>query len=231
MRKQLTCIAAIAGVAVLATGCVTPYSPVPVATHFSTSEQKKLQASAHWTAITEHIEKQLVPALANGPRGALYVQPLQGTPFTRAVTGQLMTSLVNDGYIVAKTPRDSLKVEVDTQVVAFSGDRPQYKYHGERSALVAGVWALTEVGHTALGLATAAIIADDAYGWFRSQFSSSDTPKTEIIVTVSVSDDQRYYARQTSVYYTIDSDRSLYETVPLPAEQPVKTFAVRGEAK
>lgn len=224
-------IAAIVGVTVLATGCATPYSPVPVATHFPTSEQQKLQAGAHWTAITGHIEKQLLPALNNIPRGALYVQPLQATPFTRAVAGQLMTSLVNDGYVVAKTPHDALKVEVDTQVVAFSGDRPQYKYHGERSALVAGVWALTEVGHTALGLATAAIFADDAYAWFRSQFSSGDTPKTEIIVTVAVSDDQRYYARQTSVYYTVDSDRRLYETAPLPPAQPVKTFAVIGEAK
>lgn len=222
MREQLSRIVAIVGVTVAVTGCVTPYSPVPVATHFPTSEQQKLQAAAHWTAISEHIEKQLLPALKNSPRGALYVQPLQGTPFTRTVVGQLMTSLVNDGYVVAKTPNDALKVEVDTQVVAFSGDRPQYKYHGERSALVAGVWALTEVRHTALGLATAAIVADDAYGWFRSQFSSSDTPKTEIIVTVAVSDDRRYYARQTSVYYTVDSDRWLYEAAPL------KTFAITG---
>lgn len=231
MREQLSRIAAVVGVTVAATGCVTPYSPVPVATHFPTSEQQKLQAAAHWTAIAEHIEKQLVPALNNSPRGALYVQPLQGTPFNRTVVGQLMTSLVNDGYVVAKTSHDALKVEVDTQVVAFSGDRPQYKYHGERSALVAGVWALTEVNHTALGLATAAVVADDAYAWFRSQFSSSDTPKTEIIVTVAVSDEQRYYARQTSVYYTVDSDRWLYETPPLPAAQPVKTFAITGDAK
>lgn len=231
MREQIGRIAAIVGVSVVATGCVTPYSPAPVATHFPTSEQQKLQAAAHWTAITEHIEKQLVPALDKGPRGALYVQPLQGTPFTRAVVGQLMTSLVNDGYVVAKTPRDALKVEIDTQVVAFSGDRPQYKYNGERSALVAGVWALTEVHHTALGLATAAVFGEDAYAWFRSQFSSGDTPKTEIIVTVAVSDDQRYYARQTSVYYTVDSDRRLYETAPLPVAQPVKTFAITGDAK
>jgi hypothetical protein len=231
MREQLGRIAAIVGLTVLATGCATPYSPVPVATHFPTSQQQKLQAAAHWTAITEHVEKQLVPALNNGSNRALYVQPLQDTPFNRAVAGQLMTSLVNDGYVVAKTPDGALTVEVDTQVVAFSGDRPQYKYHGERSALVAGVWALTEVHHTALGLATAAIFADDAYGWFRSQFSSGATPKTEIIVTVAVSDDQRYYARKTSVYYTVDSDRWLYETAPLPTAQPMKRFAITGDAK
>lgn len=231
MREQLSRTAAIVGVAVLAAGCATPYSPVPVATHFPTSEQQKLQAAAHWTAITEHIEKQLVPALNNGPRRALFVQPLQGSPFDRAVAGQLMTSLVNGGFVVAKTPQDALKVEVDTQVVAFSGHRPQYKFNGERSTLVAGVWALTEVHHTGLGLATAAIFAGDAYAWFRSQFASSDTPKTEIIVTVAVSDDQRYYARQTSVYYTVDSDRGLYEGAPLSAAQLVKTFAVAGDAK
>ena len=119
MREQLGRTAAIVGVAVLAAGCATPYSPVPVATNFPTSEQQKLQAAAHWMAITEHIEKQLVPALNNSPRRALFVQPLRGSPFERAVAGQLMTSLVNGGFVVAKTPDDALKVEVDTQVVAF----------------------------------------------------------------------------------------------------------------
>ena len=71
----------------------------------------------------------------------------------------------------------------------------------------------------------------DAYRWFTAQFAPGDTPKTEMIVTVSVADEQRYYARNTSVYYTNDEDLSLYdaalaEKLAAPV-QPSKTFAVK----
>ena len=214
--------------ALLLTGCTTPYSPVPVATHFNSTEQARLQAAAHWRAISAHIERQLSPALRSSPRLPLYVQPLQGTPFNRAVASQMITSLVNDGYVVSKSPDAPLKVEIDTQVVEFSADRPQYKFSGERSALVAGAWAITSVDHSTLGLVSAAIAAQDAYAWFRSQFSPEATPQTEIIVTVSVSDEARYYARYTTVYYTTDSDRLLYDVAPVPRPQPSKSFAVTG---
>ena len=87
-----------------------------------------------------------------------------------------------------------------------------------------GAWVLTDLDHTVEWLATAAIFAEDAYSWFRSQFATGDTPKTEIVVNLSLADDARYYARTTSVYYTTDSDRALYDA----AAQPTRTFAVRN---
>lgn len=232
MNKTFSRAGAALAAALLATGCAMPYSPVPVATNFASTQQAKLQAAAHWTAISQHIEKQLAPALKNSPRRPLYVSALQATPFSQAVASQLTTSLVNDGYVVAKTPDAALTVEIDTQVVAFAADRPQYKFAGERSALVAGLWVLTEIEHTAQWFATVAIAGQDAYSWFHSQFAAGATPKTEIIVTVGVSDEQRYYARSTSVYYTTDSDRSLYQLAPPPPPprpQPVKSFVVKGD--
>jgi hypothetical protein len=220
---MLTRAGMAAASALLVTGCAVPYNGAPIATNPATTYQAKLQAAGHWSAMARHMERELEPALRNTPKRPLYVKPLEPTPFNQAVASQLMTSLVNDGYVVAKTPAGALNVEITTQVVEFSPNRPQYRSNGERTALVAGLWVLTDIQpHTAAWLASVAIAGRDAYDWFRSEFASGATPKTEIIVNVGVSDEQRYYARYTSVYYTVDSDRSLYQ-------QLSKSIAVRGD--
>lgn len=215
---------ALAG-ALLVAGCAVPYSPAPVATNFPSTQQAKLQAAAHWGVIARHMVKELGPTLKVNARRAFYVAPMQGSTFSKAAATHLVTALVNEGYAVVKNPEPGvLKLELDTQVVAFSAKRPQYKFAGERTALVAGAWVLTGIDHTIEWLASAAIATEDAYSWFRSQFATGATPRTEIVVTLSVADEQRYYARTTSVYYTVDEDRALYDA----AFQPSKTFAVRG---
>jgi hypothetical protein len=212
----------------LMAGCAVPYSPAPLATNYPSSTQAKAQAAAHWVAITSHIEKELLPTLKSSPNRRLYVAPAQASAFNQALTGQLITALVNDGQLVAKTAAGALTVDIDTQVVEFSSHRPQYKFSGERTALAAGAWVITGVQHTPAWIATVAIAGQDAYSWFHSAFAPGDTPKTEIIVTVSVSDEQRYVARSTSVYYVTDSDRSLYGEVPMRSQPTSKTFTVRG---
>ncbi|TFW36147.1 hypothetical protein [Massilia horti] len=232
MRRQLLGRAvAPCTAALLLAGCAFPYSPAPVVTNFRTIHQEKVLAAAHWKAISAHIEQQLSPALRNAPRLPLYVQPVQATPFNQALASQMITSLVNDGFVVSKMPEGALLVEIDTQAVEFSRNRPQYKTTGEHSALAAGLWVLTDIqSHTPQWFATAAIFTQDAYKWFQSQFATGETPKTEILISVGVSSEQRYYARSTSVYYTSDSDRTLYQVEP-PKVQLVKSFAVKGEGR
>ncbi|MCC2970655.1 hypothetical protein [Massilia sp. IC2-476] len=211
--------------AILTAGCAVPYSPAPVATNFPSTQQAKLQAAAHWGVIARHMASQLGPSLKVNARRPLYVTSQQSSAFAQGVSAHLVTALVYDGYTVVKVPdANTLRIELDTQVVAFSPKRPQYKFAGERTALVAGAWVLTGIDHSIEWLATAAIAGQDAYAWFRSQFATGDTPQTEIIVNLSLADDARYYARVTSVYYTTDSDRALYDA----AFQPSKTFAVRN---
>lgn len=211
--------------ALLAAGCAVPYSPAPVATNFPSTQQAKLQAAAHWGVIARHMAGQLAPSLKVNAQRPLYVRTQQSSPFAQGVGAHLVTALVNQGYTVVKVPdANTLRIELDTQVLAFSSKRPQYKFSGERSALVAGAWVLTGIEHTVQGLASAVIAGQDAYAWFRSQFAPGATPKTEIIVNLSLADDSRYYARSTAVYYTSDSDRALYDA----AFQPSRTFAVRN---
>ncbi|MET3131884.1 hypothetical protein AAKU55_002152 [Oxalobacteraceae bacterium GrIS 1.11] len=205
--------------ALFLSGCAAPYSPAPPGADFPAAAQAKLQAASHWNAISAHIEKQLLPALQKSPNLPLYVDTPQASAFNQAMAKQLITSLVNDGYVVSKTAHAALRVDIDTQVLEFSARRPQYT--GQRSTLVDGAWTIS--GSQATQADT------DTFSWFHAVFGSGETPKTEIVVTISISDERRYYARTSAVYYVTDSDRQLYQVAP-PAPDPhlMKSFTVKG---
>ena len=196
-------------------GCATPYSEAPLATNFPTNKQPKLQAAAHWNVIAGDVAKQISVGLKD--KRPLFVnQSSVKTAFEHAFTNDLISALVTDGYTVLKSPAaGALSVNVDTQAVLFSANRPQYNYAGLATALTAGVWALHGARATAAAAASAGVVTADAYFWFRSEFATGATPQTEIIVTTSISDASQYLFRSTSVYYVADSDQELYQATPL----------------
>ncbi|GJI92176.1 hypothetical protein RugamoR1_53390 [Rugamonas sp. R1(2021)] len=227
-----TAMALGAAAALLLAGCASRYTPTPLAANFPTTKQAKLQAAYHWGVISDSIEKRVVAELKKSPPRPVFInEPRDPSAFQRALSTQLTTSLVNDGYVVTRSPAGSLKIDMDVQAVTFTANRPQYRYHGERAVLGTGVWLLSEIeAPVVLNLAVAAG-AWDSYDWFNAQFAPGATPKTEIIVTVSVSDQFRYVARNTSAYYVADSDRILYGIVDPEPEEPKLTrlFKVRGD--
>jgi hypothetical protein len=225
-----TAMALAAGI--LLAGCASRYTPTPLAANFPVTKQAKLQAAYHWGVISDSIEKRVVLELKKSPPRPVYInEPKEPSAFQRALAAQLTTSLVNDGYVVSRSPAGSLRVDLDVQTVTFTADRPQYRYHGDKTILAGGVWLLSEIDAGALFNVAAGAGALDTYQWFNSQFAPGDTPKTEIIVTVSVSDQYRYLARSTSAYYVADTDRVLYGIVDPKPEEPkiTRTFQVRGD--
>jgi hypothetical protein len=209
----------------------TPYSPAPVASNFPTSNQYTLQAAAHWGAIAQHIEKSLAADLKKSPPRPFYIAepPPQASPFQRALAAQLVSALVRDGHVVSRTPAGSLKVDIDVQAYTFSPGRSQFRYPGEPTAITAGVLALTAV-EPVVGV-LAGVAAFDAYQYQHAKFTAGATPQTELLVTVSVSDQYRYYARNSTAYYVADGDRSLYGIPPdVPVEAKLmKTYQVKGD--
>ncbi len=215
--------------AALLAGCaVPPYSPTPLATNFPTSEQSKLQAAAHWGAIAKHLEARLLEDMKKGPQRPFFIhENPQATPFQRALTTQIISSLVNDGYVVSRAPAGALRIDLDVQALTFTADRPQYRPSFTNNMIANGVWVASRQDPTAKS---------------RSAFAPGDTPRTELIITVSVSDQYRYYARSTNAYYVSDDDRNLYgikEALP-PANataasavaaspQLTTSFAVKGD--
>lgn len=228
MKKSLT---AAAAAALLATACATPYAPAPLATNFEASKQHKLQAAAHWNTIAQDVAAKLSARLPENT-ALLVNQQADASPFERAFTGQLITALIDAGHPVMRTPEGALRVGVETQAVPFSADRPQYRYAGAATTLGAGLWVLYDiVEYASNGPAKAAMLAlggADAYAWFQSEFASGGTPAMEIIVNTSVTDANRYLARNTSVYYVDDADQSLYMSRARSAQPITRTFQVVG---
>ena len=225
-----TALALAAGM--LLAGCASRYSPTPIPANFAITKQAKLQAAYHWGVIADNIEKRVAAELIKSPPRPVYIaEPKDASPFQRALAVQLATSLVNDGHVVSRTPAGSLRVELDVQALTFSVDRPQNRFYGEKTALAGGVLALSVLDAGAAFNVAAGVGALDGHQWLNSQFAPGDTPKTEIIVTVSVSDQYRYLARNTSAYYVADTDRVLYGIVDPQPEEPkiTRTFQVRGD--
>lgn len=206
-------------------GCATRYTPAPLAANFPTTKQAKLQATYHWGIVANAIERQLAAQLKKTPTRPVFINvPADPNPFQRALATQLTTSLVNDGFTVARAPAGALKIDLDVQTLTFAANRRQYNsYFGQRVPLADGVWMAQEL--------TAPRLENEPLDPLDSEYAPGATPRTEIIVTISVSDQYRYLARSTSAYYVADADYALYGIVdPEPENtQLTRVFKVRGD--
>jgi hypothetical protein len=206
-------------------GCATRYTPAPLAANFPTTKQAKLQATYHWGIVANAIERQLAAQLKKTPTRPVFINvPADPNPFQRALATQLTTSLVNDGFTVARTPAGALKIDLDVQTLTFAANRRQYNsYFGQRVPLADGVWMAQEL--------TAPRVENEPLDPLDSEYAPGATPRTEIIVTISVSDQYRYLARSTSAYYVADADYALYGIVdPEPENTKLtRVFKVRGD--
>lgn len=242
-------LAALGAVGVLIAGCAhdpgihtdtprttAPYGETPVASNFQKTSQYKLQAGQHWLAIADDTGRWILGALKKNracPRrsdkcATLYVEPpTPVTEFSRAFHSQLITTLVNQQVAVSKTTDAALTVNIDVQPVLFTANRPQYRYAGTPVELAPGIWAIRDVTTTTPPNTTGVPPKVDALHWFRSEFAAGQTPRAEVLITTSISDQNRYLARTTAVYYVADSDFSLYNheicsLFELCAADPVK---------
>ncbi len=215
--------------ALVATGCVTPYSGTPTATNFETTSQHKLQAAAHWGVISNDLTNKIKTNMAStvSKEQPIYVSSTATSAFNHAIVGEIIASLVTDGYNVVKTPKNAVSVEIETQVLQFSANRWQARKAGIPTLLATGVWALAEASATAAGAATAIIATADTASYFNSENAAGATPQTEIIINVSASNDNRFLAVTRGTYYVSDSDRGLYQAAQSRAIQ-TKEFSVRG---
>ena len=203
---------------------------VPIASNFASSRQLKLQAAEHWRRAALNSADALVKSLQAGgaclPKTGcmtLYVRrscETSGcvarscdTVFNNAFHAEFVTALVGLGYPVSATPVvGATLIDIDVQAVAFSANRPQYRYAGRPVEIGPGLWALSDSGSLidAQGNTAARTSGFDA-NWFRTEFAAGPTPRNELVITVSATSPQNVYlARNTRVYYTSDADSSHY---------------------
>lgn len=224
-RLVMTAAMAAATLAGLA-GC--SHAPIPVAENFPYTSQLKVRSAGHWDAVAQHVVANTLARL--GPAGdagqPIQVKlPAQPSTFDRAFRELLITRMVNQGKTVVEREDAPFKVTYEAQVIRHNSDRP-HLIPGVFTAVTAGVYFAHYLGvHAHRDAAMAgglgyAAIADLA----RSQYSGGPT-HTEVILTTTIMQGDRYVARNTDVYYVEDSDATLFQVVRGPATREYKVVS------
>lgn len=207
--------------------CVTPYSETPTAKNFAATPQAKLQAASHWAIITNDLSQKIQSQMEGkvDKDQPIFISAKNISPFNQTVVNELISTLVASGFNVVKSPENTTKINVDTQVLKFSANRLQARMVGIPTALTAGVWAIAEAGVSGTGagaIATALVGGAEALSYMNSDKASGATPQTEIITNISVEDSNRYLAVSRGTYYVSDTDKWLYQAVE------TQNFSVKG---
>ncbi len=207
-------------------GC--SHAPIPVAENFPYTAQKKVRSAGHWDAVAGHVASSTLTRLAqtSAADSALQVVlPASPTAFDRAFRELLITRLVNDGKTVVERDDAPVKVSYQAQVVRHNSGRPHF-VPGLFTAITSGVYVAHYLGvkaHQDAALAGGlgyAVIADVA----SSQYTGGPT-HTEIILTTTIMQGDRYLVRNTDVYYIEDSDATLFQTVRGPVSREYKVVS------
>ncbi len=214
------------------TGCATRYADVPSPTRYPNEDQLKIRAARHWQLISEHFAKQMTTTLKDKLNGrALYIpEPGGEQPFVGGFRELLITSLVAQGMPVSTVPDGALVADVRYSIYAFSPNRAAAtRFYGEYTALTAGLFAVGGVlslpgnQHHPADVAAAVlttIAGVEAMDWIHGEevgharFAEGPVPQSEILLTVSVADNNRIISRQSSIYYTVDKEVGLYWNKP-----------------
>lgn len=221
--------ATVIAVALTTAGCA---SQVPVAETYPVSYQKKAKAAHHWDVLASDVVSQTEASLekVNYLDGrALYVMPpREKTVFNQAFGNFLTTQLVNRGLPVTPNPAGAVTVQYETQVVQHHSDRPNYA-PGTLTALTAGVLVARDIAlHASTGSQIAGGMALVALSDVGLGHLAGGPTKTEVIVTTSITADDRFVMRKSDIYYLEDVDADLF-MVPQPAPSPVKRWRVVGK--
>ena len=209
-------------------GCAPRYADVPAPTRFENSVQQKLQAAQHWQVIADHFARNIAEDLRkNGNQRALHVATPGGEQaFVEGFRELLITALVAQGLPVSTDARDALTVDVRYSIYRFNPQRAQNTYYyGEATALGAGLWALGAVASADISASAsltaglkvlAAAAGIDGFAWLHQEalgngrYASGPVPRSEILLTTSITDRSRIISRRTNIYYATDEDRALY---------------------
>lgn len=199
-------------------GCA---SPAPVAENFPLSYQKVARTAHHWDVVADDVVAQTLDAIGRLPQlqgRALTVTPTRNTAFNTAFREFMITHLVSSGAQVGvcRTAKASghgfqaegaeVQVHYDTQLIVHGKDVPNYA-PGRFTALAAGVAVMRNAwldNETNAALLAAGALADLGLG------HAARPPRTEIIVTTSITDQNRFVARKSDIYYVPDADARLF---------------------
>ncbi|ABB39196.1 hypothetical protein Dde_2399 [Oleidesulfovibrio alaskensis G20] len=191
-------------------GCAAYRSQLPVAATYPATPQYKMQSAGHWQVLASDVADRIEKAL--GDRDDLLTVPLYlrspgSRPFAVGFYRLLTSELVSRGLQVSlNREKDNVNVDYAMYVVHHS---PRYQRPpvGTFTAIAAGVSAargLESISEWIPAAIGAGILADLASG------AVARPSDNEVVISVSMSHNNRYVVHTSSVYYINDPDWELY---------------------
>lgn len=213
---------AIVAACVAIGGCA---SPVPVAENFPLSMQKVARSAQHWDVVAADVVRQTNDTLSSHPalkgRAVVVGTGYHATAFNAAFRNFLTNHLVNAGLPVNVcrvgnvvqsgfvTDAAEVTVQYEAQLIQHAS-MPHYR-PGMLTALAAGVvvgralavshFSGTEGSLIGLGLAG---LADVGLG------HAARPTRTELIITTTIAEHNRYIMRRSDVYYVPEGDAHIF---------------------
>lgn len=205
-------------------GC-SALTGMPTAASFPDASQGKIQSAAHWDVIAADIAAQIVAMrnqelLADQP---LYIDDDAHGVFSRTLQSMLITRLVNAGVPVSPHPRGALALHYETQVIRHPKREPEILYPSKTTALATGVLVARHASGDASTVTAGLLAGADllrAYALLRQP------TRTEIVVTTTIRNGDRFALRKTDVYYVLDKEAHMYAD---GIDTPAKSMGVRGQ--
>ena len=211
-------------------GC-SQLAGVPNADAFPDATLRKAKSAEHWNVIAGDVSAQTAalkdrPELQGKP---LYVSPsADNSDFSRGFQTMLISKLVNSGLQVVTKPEGAVEVKYEAQVVRHLAGQGDYQ-PGTVAALAGGILVARQIavsGASSTGKAvgaTALIAGADLLTAYAKLHSATNT---EVIITTSLIDNNRFLMRKTDVYYVEDAEGVMFEA---PFRPLTKTMSVTGK--
>ena len=203
---------------------------VPRADNYPASDQKKARAVHHWDVLADDVANRIADKIRQWPPGEypIHVSTVSDASFNQGFRKLLSTRLLDRGVALATQP-SGVQLVVETQVV----QHPAPTMNLNRAPmpvtrLALGIAVARDLVHAppaaasvAGGLGAMALLAD-ATSYFADGGASGGPTRTEVLITTSLENADRYLARTADVYYIEDADAVLYHAKdPTPPAQPV----------
>lgn len=209
-------------------GCA---SQVPIPTGQPISYQAKVKATHHWDLIAEDVAIELAKSLqtddALKTHGIFVTPTVSRIAFNTAFQNFLITRMVNKGLPVAKWST-GVEVKYETQLVTHGSDRIAYQ-PGTLTLLAGGLMVARNVALNLSGDTQAlATLAIAGLGDAAISYTTGPATKTELIVTTSLTYNNRFVMRKTDVYYIEDADVQLFMERQAPPGTPVRDWKTIG---
>ena len=225
MRQSLKARWWLALVLLLLLGVAGCASQIPVAGTYESTTQPKMQAAQHWDVLAADVADVVEDSLIER-------DDLEGIPVFVAQPGErafsqvfhrlLISQLVSRGIQVSVREEDTLTLDYRVLAVRHS-ERFQRPPFGTFTALPLGIIAARALDTDGLlnAALAAGVLADVAVGHW-GMYSDN-----EVVITSSLTYNNRYVSHQSSVYYINDPDWAHYaEPIGMPEKKTYSSVSI-----